>query len=137
MDAVLFNYLVLGTDAHAKNYSLLYGRGGEFTLAPLYDLSSYLPYVRQRKDRRLAMRIGKDYKDQSILKGNFANLCKEGKYPEGLLYQQLHGMTGAIQREIPKLRETLSSQSLWNGTLQKLSCSLLERVDESVALLDL
>ena len=32
-----------GTDAHAKNYSLLISAGGEARLAPLYDLSSQLP----------------------------------------------------------------------------------------------
>ena len=40
------------------NYSLLLGVGGQVRLAPLYDLASLLPYVKQRKDRRLAMKIG-------------------------------------------------------------------------------
>jgi serine/threonine-protein kinase HipA len=77
IDAILFNYLTMGTDAHAKNYSLIYGRDGDFTLAPLYDLSSYLPYVNRRKDMRLAIRIGRDYKDQSILKSNFRVFGRE------------------------------------------------------------
>lgn len=40
---LLFNWLVGGTDAHAKNYSLLLS-GEDVRLAPLYDITSWLPY---------------------------------------------------------------------------------------------
>jgi serine/threonine-protein kinase HipA len=43
-DALLFNWLIGGSDGHAKNYSLLHGAGGHVRLAPLYDLASALPY---------------------------------------------------------------------------------------------
>jgi serine/threonine-protein kinase HipA len=43
VDALVFNWLVGGTDAHAKNYSLLM-QGPDVRLAPLYDLTSGLPY---------------------------------------------------------------------------------------------
>lgn len=56
VDAVAFNWLVLGTDAHARNYALLH-HGRQSRLAPLYDLNSFLPF---RKDRgsSLAMKVG-------------------------------------------------------------------------------
>jgi serine/threonine-protein kinase HipA len=41
-DALVFNWLIAGTDAHAKNYSLLIGAGGRVRLAPLYDVASIL-----------------------------------------------------------------------------------------------
>ena len=134
IDSVLFNYLTMGTDAHAKNYSLIYGRNGDFTLAPLYDLSSYLPHVKQRKDVRLAMRIGKDYRDQSILKGNFVKLCKESKYPEELLFTQAREMIRKMLIEVPKLKPEFSKHKCWNATLEKLSDSLLERTEKSAAI---
>ena len=43
-DALVFNWVIANTDAHAKNYSLLLGPRGAARLAPLYDLWSYLPY---------------------------------------------------------------------------------------------
>lgn len=46
VDALAFNWLIGGTDAHAKNYSLLHASGGRVRLAPLYDLASVLPYGR-------------------------------------------------------------------------------------------
>lgn len=43
--ALLFSWLVLNTDAHLKNYSIQLA-SGTFTLAPLYDVSSMLPYLK-------------------------------------------------------------------------------------------
>lgn len=133
MDSILLNYLIMGTDAHAKNYSLIYGRDGDFTLAPLYDLSSDLPYLSQRKDLRLAMRIGRDYKDQSILKGNFVQLCKQCNYPEMQLFAQANAMIEKIQSEVPKLKREWSDQGFWKPTLAKLSDLLLERAEKAAA----
>ena len=42
LDQVIFNILVANTDAHAKNYSLLFPVGAEPHLAPLYDVSTVL-----------------------------------------------------------------------------------------------
>lgn len=42
--ALVFNWLMCGTDAHARNYSLLLS-GGSVRLAPLYDLNSHLAYT--------------------------------------------------------------------------------------------
>jgi serine/threonine-protein kinase HipA len=39
VDANIFNLLIAGTDAHAKNYALLLGGGGAVRLAPFYRFS--------------------------------------------------------------------------------------------------
>jgi serine/threonine-protein kinase HipA len=57
LDAAAFNYLTGGTDAHAKNFSLLLA-GAQVRLAPLYDLNSFLPYNGSRTYVELAMSIG-------------------------------------------------------------------------------
>jgi serine/threonine-protein kinase HipA len=59
-DALVWNWLIGGTDAHAKNYSLLLA-GGEVRLAPLYDIASSLPYGAHERKLRLAMKIGGSY----------------------------------------------------------------------------
>src|SRR5215469_145738 len=59
-DALIWNWLIAGTDAHAKNYSLLLA-GDEVRLAPLYDISSALPYGTDERKLRMAMKIGSDY----------------------------------------------------------------------------
>jgi serine/threonine-protein kinase HipA len=42
LDQVIYNILVANTDAHAKNYSMLLSVGAR--MAPLYDVSSVLPW---------------------------------------------------------------------------------------------
>ena len=69
-DALAWNWIIAGTDAHAKNYSLLLNRR-EVRLAPLYDISSILPYLGERgpdgevihgRKLKLAMKIGGEYR---------------------------------------------------------------------------
>ena len=59
-DALIWNWLIAGTDAHAKNYSLLLA-SDQVRLAPLYDIASALPYGTHEKKLRLAMKVGGDY----------------------------------------------------------------------------
>ena len=59
-DAVLYNWLVVGADAHAKNYSILL-HGDEVTLSPLYDVYSFLPWLTDEQavdDEPLSMSVG-------------------------------------------------------------------------------
>jgi serine/threonine-protein kinase HipA len=59
-DALVWNWLIGATDAHAKNYSLLLS-GSQVRLAPLYDIASALPYGTHERKLRLAMKTGGDY----------------------------------------------------------------------------
>ena len=59
-DALIWNWIVAGTDGHAKNYSVLLA-GDQVRLAPLYDIASALPYGVHERNLRLAMKIGGDY----------------------------------------------------------------------------
>ena len=61
MRACAFNFVIAGTDAHAKNYSLLLAAGGRYRLAPLYDIASWLPYSKDRRADHLATSVGKQY----------------------------------------------------------------------------
>jgi serine/threonine-protein kinase HipA len=56
-DALIWKRLIGGTDAHAKNYSILLA-ADQARLAPLYDIASALPYGRHERKLRLAMRSG-------------------------------------------------------------------------------
>lgn len=66
LDAIAFNWLIGGTDAHAKNYSLLIAGGGRVRLAPLYDVASILPYEFDAMRIRLAMKVGDKYRIRDI-----------------------------------------------------------------------
>jgi len=73
---LIYSWMVLNTDAHAKNYSLQLFPGGAM-LAPLYDVSSLIPYVNPAGDTnsemsqafgrtKLSMRVASSYEAASI-----------------------------------------------------------------------
>ena len=66
--ALALNWVIAGTDAHSKNYSLLHAPGGFVRLAPFYDLASWLPYERDPNSTKvkLAMSIGGTYRLHQI-----------------------------------------------------------------------
>lgn len=90
IDALAWNWLIAGTDAHAKNYSLLLS-DGQVRLAPLYDIASALPYGTHEKKLRLAMKIGGDY-DVFLHRNSWPKAARElGVGVEGLL-ERVHGL---------------------------------------------
>ena len=61
LDALAWNWIIAGPDAHAKNYSLLLS-GSDVRLAPMYDVASALPYDIHERKLQLAMKLGGDYR---------------------------------------------------------------------------
>jgi len=64
-EALLFNWLLVGTDAHAKNYGILLPRQGTARLGPLYDLGCMAPY-HNPLGCKLAMKLGGEYRFKAI-----------------------------------------------------------------------
>ena len=65
--ALALNWAIIGSDAHAKNYTILHLDDGSAALAPLYDVSSNLGHMHAAGDPAeyeavpMAMRVGADY----------------------------------------------------------------------------
>ncbi len=74
-DALIWNWLIAGTDAHAKNYSVLLA-GNHVRLAPLYDIASALPYGTHERKLRLAMKIGSSY-DVSLQRNRWPDAARD------------------------------------------------------------
>lgn len=77
VDALAFNWIIAGTDAHAKNYSLLLA-GRQVRLAPLYDLASALPYDDMYAPKlQMAMRIGGEYRIAALRGRHWRRFAEE------------------------------------------------------------
>jgi serine/threonine-protein kinase HipA len=74
-DALVWNWVIAGTDAHAKNYSLLLQRD-QVRLAPLYDVASALPYAHER-EVQMAMKLGGDYRLHVQRPGTWATMAAD------------------------------------------------------------
>lgn len=75
VDGLIYNWIIAGEDAHAKNYGLLH-LGSQTRLAPLYDISSVLPYDESKGHKiKLAMKIGGEYKVKKIRRKHWERLA--------------------------------------------------------------
>ncbi len=95
--ALIFNWVIGGTDAHAKNYSLLITSGLRVRLAPLYDISSALPYPDlDRRKLKMAMKVGNHYRWYEIRLADWLKLGRE------------LGFSAEYMREVLRLVATLT-----------------------------
>jgi|JI10StandDraft_1071094.scaffolds.fasta_scaffold83440_2 serine/threonine-protein kinase HipA len=87
VSALAFSWVIAGTDAHAKNYSLLLS-GPQVRLAPIYDVHSVLPYLAGEvrglepgqvsvHRAQLAMRIGSKYGINDVERQDWHQLADE------------------------------------------------------------
>lgn len=78
LDAIALNWLIAGTDAHAKNYAVLHAIGPQLRLAPIYDVITILPYPQLHYDKStLAMSIGGERQISKIDGTNWRRLAKQ------------------------------------------------------------
>jgi serine/threonine-protein kinase HipA len=132
LQANMFNWLIGGTDAHAKNYSLLIGAGDEFRLAPLYDLSSQLPYP-QLIEQRVSMKIGNHHDIRRVGVADWRKLAHDCTIEEERVLTMLKGMAKALPDEISAAREQALLEGLSESVIAPLARQLTKHVGERVA----
>jgi serine/threonine-protein kinase HipA len=130
--ANMFNWLIGGTDAHAKNYSLLIGAGDEIRLAPLYDLSSQLPYP-DLIDQRAAMKIGDHHDFRRVGIADWRKLARACAIEEERVVALLTDMARALPDEISAARDQALTDGLSEGSVEPLAQQLIRHARERFA----
>lgn len=126
--ALVFNWLIGGTDAHAKNYSLLIGNRGAMRLAPLYDITSALPYPElDRRKLKMAMKIGGHYRRHDISLADWTKLGSEMGFQEGYVRQVLTHAAEAIADEAVAQAHEMRA----TGISHPIVDSLVDAISES------
>ncbi len=130
LDALLLNWFIAGTDAHAKNYSFLIGGGGAARLAPLYDLSSALPYPAQVNPRHatLAMRVGNQYKLQRIGAREWRKCAAELRMDDSFVKDRMTEIAKQLPDAVITARRELKNQGIRHSVITRLVKELRERV---------
>ena len=128
VDAIIFNWLIAGTDAHAKNYALLLGGGGAVRLAPFYDLASILPYQTiDLQKAKLAMKIGGEYRLRYIGLRNWQKFAVEMHLDEGLLMDRIRAMAALLPDHAAPIQKELETSGLSHRTITRLTQRLQRR----------
>jgi serine/threonine-protein kinase HipA len=131
-DALLLNFLISGTDAHAKNYSLLLAGNNQARLAPIYDIASALPYPRQISPHKakLAMKIGSEYHIKKIEPKHWQVCAKQLRLPSAALIERLHEMATQVQELALTVADDLKKEGLSHTIVTTLSDSISQRASD-------
>ena len=128
VDALIFNWLVAGTDAHAKNYSLLIGARGRVRLAPLYDLASALPYDHMDFQKlRLAMKIGRSCRLRDVGGRAWRHFAGDVRLDPDDLLHRIESLTDRLPDHVAAVREEIASQGLKHRVIDRLCDRVTER----------
>jgi len=129
VDTAIFNWIIGGSDAHAKNFSLLLSGGGRARLAPIYDVSSILPYAPQVQfqDVKLAMKIGGEYRLRDISLRNWTRFADENR----LHFDEIRTRIAAIIDRLPDLacgvRDEVASKGAGHAINDRLAAAFSDR----------
>ena len=127
VDALAFNWLIAGIDAHAKNYSLLIGAEGTTRLAPLYDIASILPYDFDVQRVRLAMKIGGVYRLRDIGPHQWRRTAAELRLNPEHLLERIRDMAERLPDHIAGLSHAAVNEGLDHPLVSRLSEALVDR----------
>lgn len=131
LDSVAYNWLIAGTDAHAKNYAILIGTGGRVRLAPLYDIASVLPYNDINIDRvKLSMKIGGEYRLRNIRLHQWRKLAGELRIDPDAMIQRLNDFAKQLADNIPGIKRRMIKEGLTHPIIPRLADALAARVSQ-------
>ncbi len=134
--AIGFNWLVAGTDAHAKNYALLLGSEARIRLAPLYDLASALPYPGMRPiGLKLAMKIGGEYGLRNIAARHWRRFAAEAHQNPDDVSANLRATAGAMPDHVSAIQKRVKNDGFAHPIVDRLSEKLIDRAKECQRLL--
>jgi serine/threonine-protein kinase HipA len=131
IDALIFNWLIGGTDAHAKNYSVLLGAGGLVRLAPIYDVASILAYPDfDPKKAKLAMKIGGNSQLHQIGMREWRKLASELRLDSEAIVGRIRAMAEALPDNLLTEKKHAEEHGLRHPILLRLVDTLAERAQE-------
>ena len=126
--ALVLNWLIAGTDAHAKNYSLLIAGEGRVRLAPLYDVASVLPYPQFDLHKvKLAMKIGGKYKIWDVGIREWSKLAAELRMDEAALIEGIAGMAREMPDRVAEIAREMTNAGLKHPVIGRLSTRMIAR----------
>ena len=122
LDAVVFNALIGNHDAHAKNFSLLYGSRGA-TIAPLYDLLCTAAY--STLTTKMAMKLGSKYSFAEVQVRHWELFAVAA----GLSQAQTRKRVVRMAEQLPLSARGLQTESSYrdHALIERIACLIEQR----------
>jgi len=136
LDSLVFNWLIGGTDAHAKNYAVLLGAAGAVRLAPFYDIASVLPYKHVDPLKvKLAMKIGGSYRLRDVGLRHWKKLAAESHLDGEEIVLRARNLAQALPDHTADIRKKVATARLVHPIIDRLNKVLIERSRQCLRLL--
>ncbi|MER9937242.1 type II toxin-antitoxin system HipA family toxin [Mesorhizobium sp. M0088] len=135
MAANVFNWIIAGTDAHAKNYSMLLGAQGEARLAPLYDISSILPHLgegeieAEMRDLKLAMKIDRVYPIDEIMPRHWARCASSAKVGGEYTVRTIRHQLAVMPDMASECAQELRQEGIFHEIVGRLVDAIATRIE--------
>lgn len=135
IDALIFNWIIGGTDAHAKNYSFLIGAGGVVRLAPLYDLASAfgLPDIQPQR-MKMAMKIGGYYHLDHIVLRHWTRWAATVGMDAEIVIARIRSLAARLPDALAKVAGRMRGDGLDHPVVARLERLLAERALKVLAM---
>ncbi|MER9436394.1 type II toxin-antitoxin system HipA family toxin [Mesorhizobium sp. M0618] len=133
--ANVFNWIIAGTDAHAKNYSMLLGAQGEARLAPLYDISSILPHLgegeieAEMRDLKLAMKIDRVYPIDEIMPRHWARCASSAKVGGEYTVRTIRHQLAVMPDMASECAQELRQEGIFHEIVGRLVDAIATRIE--------
>ncbi len=121
--AIAFNFLIGGTDAHGKNFSIVHLPGDRSYLAPLYDTISFYPYLQNPNDYqtlKMAMSVSKKYYFDDVMERHWAALANAMEVDADAALEVVRSYAERIPDEMAAVRNECHQSGLKHEILDKL-----------------
>jgi serine/threonine-protein kinase HipA len=128
VDALLLQFILAATDAHAKNYSLLLPDATSVRSTPLYDVASSLPHLDLASRRvKFAMKIGEHYSVLDVHRGDWEKQSRAMRVSFPRLRERLIELVQLIPAAAHTVLSQCQDQGLTHAVLPKLTNMLSDR----------
>ena len=136
LDSAAYNWLIARTDAHAKNYALLIGAGGQIRLAPLYDMASVLPYPGINIDKvKVSMKIGGEYHLRNIRPYHWRKLAAELKLDPDTTLHRVSDLAAQLKDQVSGVKGQMTKEGLKHPIITRLADAIAKRAGESLKMI--
>jgi serine/threonine-protein kinase HipA len=132
--AFILHWVIGGTDAHAKNYGVLFAGGRHIRLAPLYDVASALPYYpSEERKLKLAMQVGGEYLLHRINTLRWKRFAHAVDLPEAVVVDTIRVLSADLPDAYEDVRKAARAAGLTHPILDDLGRRLTRRAREVAA----
>ena len=139
LDRIIFNYLIGNTDAHGKNFSILY-KNRKAELAPCYDLlctEIISPFYNNGEHNKvkMAMKLGsKKYMISKVTRENFEKLTDISGFRKDYILKRVDAMCKKIIPNAKLLRDSLNEHSNTESPVYTEIIALMQKHVEIISL---